>query len=77
MRCVRPGSVTTRMTEKNEFRMPMLMTADKAAAIIARGIARNRGRIIFPWPLYALIRLVTAISRAWLEPLMRRLPRKG
>jgi len=72
-----PGYVTTRMTEKNEFPMPLLMTADKAAGIIAHGIARNRGRIVFPWPLYALIRLVMAIPNAWLEPLMRRLPRKG
>lgn len=71
-----PGYVTTRMTADNAFPMPMLMTAEKAAGIIARGVERNRGRIAFPWPLYAVIRLVTAIPPAWLEPLMRRLPRK-
>lgn len=48
-----PGFVRTPMTAKNEFYMPLLMDAEKAAGIIVRGLARNRGRIAFPWPLYA------------------------
>jgi hypothetical protein len=33
------------MTERNDFPMPFLMEADRAARIIRRGLARNRGRI--------------------------------
>lgn len=47
-----PGFVRTPMTDANDFRMPMLMEPGRAAAIIARGLARDRGRIAFPLPLY-------------------------
>lgn len=46
-----PGFVTTRMTAVNTFKMPFLMDADRAARIMVRGLARNRGRIAFPWPM--------------------------
>ncbi|MCS6855534.1 MAG: SDR family NAD(P)-dependent oxidoreductase, partial [Elioraea sp.] len=44
-----PGYVATPMTEANRFPMPGLMPAERAAAIILRGIARGRRRIVFPW----------------------------
>ena len=46
-----PGFVRSRLTAKNKFPMPFLMDADKAAAVIVRGITRNKGRIAFPWPM--------------------------
>jgi NAD(P)-dependent dehydrogenase (short-subunit alcohol dehydrogenase family) len=72
-----PGYVTTRMTAKNDFPMPFLMPADKAARIILGGLKRDRARIAFPWPMYAAIRLVAAIPPGLLDPILRRLPRKG
>ncbi len=72
-----PGYVTTRMTAKNDFPMPFLMPAEKAARIILGGLKRDRARIAFPWPMYAAIRLVAAIPPVLLDPLLRRLPRKG
>lgn len=45
-----PGFVVSRMTARNKFRMPFLMSAERAAAIIKRGLSRNRGRIAFPSP---------------------------
>lgn len=71
-----PGYVTTRMTEKNEFPMPFLMPADRAARIIARGLAKNRARIAFPWTMYAAIRLVAALPPALTDVMLRALPRK-
>jgi len=44
-----PGFIETPMTARNKFRMPFLMTAERAAAIIAAGLARDRARISFPW----------------------------
>ena len=43
-----PGFIETPMTARNKFPMPFLMTAERAADIIARGLARDRARISFP-----------------------------
>ena len=72
-----PGYVRSRMTAGNKFRMPLLMDADRAARIVARGLARNRGRIAFPWRLYALLRLVNALPLSWTDAIARRMPRKA
>ncbi|MGB0671005.1 MAG: SDR family NAD(P)-dependent oxidoreductase [Rhodospirillales bacterium] len=72
-----PGFVESRITDANSFPMPLLMPADKAARIIARGLERNRPRIAFPWPMVALVQLTALLPPALLEPLMRRLPKKG
>jgi short-subunit dehydrogenase len=71
-----PGFVISRMTADNPFPMPMLMSAERAARIIRRGLARDRGRIAFPWPMYALVRLVATLPDRLIDPLMRRLPEK-
>ena len=72
-----PGYVRSRMTATNTFRMPFLMDADRAARIIRRGLARNRARIAFPWPTFALAWLMAALPVSWVDPLIERLPRKG
>jgi short-subunit dehydrogenase len=72
-----PGFVASAMTAVNRFPMPLLMPAERAAAIIRRGLARNKARIAFPWRMYALVRLLAAMPPAMIEPLLARLPRKG
>ena len=52
-----PGYVASALTSRNTSHMPLLMDADRAAAIIARGLARNKGRITFPWQMVLLTRL--------------------
>lgn len=71
-----PGYVDTAMTRVNAFHMPMLVDAERAAAIIRRGIARNKARVVFPWPLAAAAWLVGVLPPAWLDPMLARLPRK-
>jgi len=71
-----PGYVRSPMTAVNDFPMPLLMDADRAARIIRRGLARNRPRIAFPWRLYAAVRLISALPPAFTDPLLRRLPKK-
>lgn len=46
-----PGFVKSRMTDINHFPMPMLMDTPRAAELIIRKLARNQGRIAFPWPM--------------------------
>lgn len=71
-----PGFVRTRMTEKNIYPMPFLMDADKAARIIRKGLERNKSRIAFPWPMYALAWLMGALPPGWTDALFKRLPKK-
>jgi short-subunit dehydrogenase len=72
-----PGYVKSRMTAKNEFPMPFLMEAGRAAGIIRRGLAANRARIVFPRRLYALVWLLALLPPAWTDPLLARLPEKA
>lgn len=71
-----PGYVATPMTAVNRFPMPFLMSAEQAAAIIKRGLARDRARIAFPWPTAFGAWLAAALPPAWTDPLLRRLPVK-
>lgn len=72
-----PGFVTTRMTAKNKFPMPFLMSAERAAEIIARGLARDRGRIAFPIPTAAASWLMGALPWRLSDALVRRLAPAG
>ena len=74
---ITPGFVESRITAGNKFPMPFLMTADKAAGIIRRGLAMNRGRIAFPWPMYLGVRLAALLPVGLLEKFTRRLPEKA
>jgi len=68
-----PGFVTTRLTAKNKFPMPFVMSAERAAAIIARGLALNHGRIAFPWPTATASWLLGALPWRLSDALTRRL----
>lgn len=71
-----PGHVRTRMSANNRFPMPLIMDADRAALIIARGLERNRARIAFPLPLAFASWLLSAMPAAVADRLTRKLPRK-
>lgn len=71
-----PGFIETHMTARNRFRMPFLMKPEKAAEIIRRGLADNKGRIAFPFPMLAVVRLLQALPASWLDFIMRNLPMK-
>lgn len=71
-----PGFVRTPMTDRNPFPMPFLMGPEKAARIIVSGLARNRARIVFPWPLYAAVRALGALPGCLRDRLLRAAPRK-
>jgi short-subunit dehydrogenase len=71
-----PGYIVSAMTAENKFPMPMLMTAERAAAIMKRGLAADRARIAFPWPLYLAVWLIGTLPPALTDPLMRLLPKK-
>jgi short-subunit dehydrogenase len=64
---VKPGFVRTPMTDKNEFKMPMLMEPENAAKIIIDGIKKGKSIIQFPWQIVLLTRLVGLIPNSLYE----------
>ncbi|NCY26458.1 MAG: SDR family NAD(P)-dependent oxidoreductase [Alphaproteobacteria bacterium] len=71
-----PGYVRTRMTAVNDFPMPFIMNADKAARIIARGLQKNRSRIAFPLALFTPLWLLSCLSPSLTDWFFARLPAK-
>ena len=72
-----PGYVKTPMTDANDFAMPFLMSVERAAGLIAAGLAANKARIAFPWPMVAAVRLLALLPPDMLAWLMARLPAKS
>jgi len=64
---VKPGFVRTPMTDKNEFKMPLLMPAGKAADIIIDGIKNEKKIIQFPWQMVLLTQIVGMIPASVYE----------
>ncbi len=46
---INPGFVKTRLTEKNQFEMPFIMTAEEAAEAIFKGYGTGKFSITFPF----------------------------
>ena len=65
-----PGFVATRLTDKNRFRMPFIMTAEAAAARIVRGMKQNRFEVAFPFAMAVSFRLLAALPRPLYFPLL-------
>jgi short-subunit dehydrogenase len=74
---IMPGFIKTAMTDVNNFPMPFLMPAERAAAIVRRGLERNRPRIAFPWQTAFLAWLLGALPPTVVDPLLMRLPKKN
>ena len=72
-----PGFVRSRITDQNTCPMPFFMEAPKAAAIIAKGVAKNKGIIAFPWPLRFATWLISVLPNCVSEFIYRLLPPKA
>lgn len=71
-----PGYINTPMTAVNQFKMPFLLSAERAAALMTKGIARNKARIVVPWQMGVLAWLGMALPASWTDLAIRRFPRK-
>ncbi len=65
-----PGFVVSRITTEAPFPMPFLMSAERASAIIRRGLARNKARIAFPVPTKAAVWFGGVIPGGWAARLL-------
>ncbi len=66
---VNPGFVKTPLTDKNDFKMPFLIDAERAASIICNGIERGKREIAFPFPFNWVLK----IARMLPDPVYERI----
>jgi len=71
-----PGFVKSRITQKNTFKMPLLMDAARAATYIRKGLDKNKATIAFPWPMALATRIFASLPLGLVEILSRRMPSK-
>ena len=62
---INPGFIKTRLTEKNNFKMPFIMSAEDAAKHVIRAMRRNRFQTNFP-VMFSLIFRMTNFLPAFL-----------
>lgn len=58
VKVINPGFVRTPLTDKNEFKMPMIIEADDAAKAIAKGLKSSSFEIHFPKKFTFIMKLV-------------------
>ena len=68
---INPGFVVSEMTAKNKFKMPFLMTAERAARIIAAGLERRARVVQFPLPMSLLMRFTRTLPNAIYDRALR------
>eukprot|EP00010_Vexillifera_abyssalis_P008756 CAMPEP_0201545812 /NCGR_PEP_ID=MMETSP0173_2-20130828/2236_1 /ASSEMBLY_ACC=CAM_ASM_000268 /TAXON_ID=218659 /ORGANISM="Vexillifera sp., Strain DIVA3 564/2" /LENGTH=218 /DNA_ID=CAMNT_0047954319 /DNA_START=298 /DNA_END=953 /DNA_ORIENTATION=+ len=56
-----PGYVSTPLTKRNRFSMPLLMHVEEATTIMAEGIRRNDPLTAFPFPTFSLLSVVASL----------------
>lgn len=68
-----PGFVKTPLTDKNEFAMPMMISAEQAAKEIAAGLTKKAFEIHFPKKFTFMMKCIRALPAPLYFMLMRRL----
>ncbi len=68
---VKPGFVKTAMTDKNEFYMPFLMSAEKAAKRIIKGINKRKSIVQFPFGTVMLTRIAKFAPNWLYDPIIQ------
>ena len=72
-----PGFVESRLTAQNPFPMPFLMTAPKAARLIARRLESNPPLVVFPFATALVSRVLGLLPPSLAALLLTRVPQKN
>ena len=70
---VSPGFVDTPLTAKNDFPMPFMVSAERAAYEICRGVDKRKFEIRFPWRMSVAMRILRALPYPLQFSLARRM----
>jgi short-subunit dehydrogenase len=65
-----PGFVDTPLTQSNRHKMPFIMTAPKAAELIARAIEKKKMVYAFPFFFATIVRILGMLPRTWYRAFM-------
>lgn len=72
IRVINPGFVKTRITDKNDCVMPMMISTEKAARYIVKGLQGSRYEITFP-PLFVILyKMICTLPAKWFHAAVRR-----
>ncbi len=74
---VSPGFVKTPLTDRNDFPMPFLVSADAAAELIVSGLAKGKNEIAFPKRFTWLLRTLGALPQALKDRMAAGMARKS
>jgi len=72
---INPGFVRTSLTDRNDFPMPDIISVEKAAAKIMRGLAANSFEVAFPWRFAFMMKLLRMLPDPMFFALTRRMVR--
>lgn len=73
LRLINPGFIKTRLTDQNDFEMPQLMTAEKAASRALDGLNSNKFNISFPNPFILKLRILNLLPDSVYFWIMRKI----
>ncbi|MBS0370161.1 MAG: SDR family NAD(P)-dependent oxidoreductase [Proteobacteria bacterium] len=70
---INPGFVQTRLTARNDFAMPALLTPEQAATAAVDGFSSGNFEVHFPKRFTRMLKLLSLLPYRWYFPLIRRL----
>lgn len=74
---VSPGFVKTPLTDRNDFPMPFLVSAEDAAERIVSGLAKGKNEIAFPKRFTWMLRTLGALPQALVDRMAAGMARKS
>ncbi|MEM7616803.1 MAG: SDR family NAD(P)-dependent oxidoreductase [Pseudomonadota bacterium] len=73
VKLISPGFVTTPMTDKNDFKMPMIITPQQAAQHIVKGLNKKSFEIHFPKKFTWLMKIISLLPYRIKLPILKKL----
>lgn len=73
---ISPGFVKTPLTDKNDFNMPMQITAAQAAQAIANGLSNRTFDIHFPKKFTVILKALSLLPNSWWQIISTRMLQK-
>jgi short-subunit dehydrogenase len=67
---IAPGFVDTPLTQKNNHKMPFLMSSEKAAKRIKKALDKKKVLYVFPFRMKILVTIMDKMPRSWYRALM-------
>lgn len=67
---IAPGFIDTPLTQKNNHKMPFLMSSDKAAKLIKRAIEKRKVLYVFPFRMWVVVSILDKMPRSLYRLLM-------